>query len=451
MTNKEKYELLAEGDSGLASIMAILPYSKEQDLSPDYIKQALKNNKDFKFISFSKSDDEDYSYISSHIAELEYLGVPYSVDIHVANTEYLNVEDYSFANHIDNRSLEAAKEQTQYVETSLFFNEDNLASFHLQMKVMNAIIPNASVVIDFMSYRLFSAQWLSMSAKSQVPPSPDYLYTMHCVYDQETSNGEKKYWFHTHGLHRCGAVELEMLNITQSIEQMHTLLNMTVKKFLTDPAKEKEKFVIGYDGMGINLCWLRWEEALNDFPAKILGGIDDRSEEDNIHAAPSGVIFAVEDKNMISPEIYGPTLADNPIYYISTDETNRMSALAKERFGMFKEVFEKENPWRDKKKSLIKNIFGSKKQDESQWAFLVKLGLEVDNNETGNEKEHLWFEALSIDGDEIEAKLLNQPYWIASLKEGEIYKYKTDVLTDWIIYGPETTYTTDSIYQLGFS
>lgn len=450
MTNEEKYDLLSHGNSGLASVMGIVPRYKDQELNAALIEQSLKENKDFKLISFSPLEEKNEFYISGFTAEIEYQKYQYVADIYIAKTEGLLLEDYGFANNIDQESLEAAKDQSLYIETSMFFSEDNLASFHLQMKIMNAIITEASVVIDFMSYRLLSAQWLSLSARSSIPPSPDYLYTLHCVYDQDGTSNDKRYWFHTHGLHRCGSVELEMINITQGIEQMHTLMNMTVKKFLTDPTKEKEKFAIGYDGMGINLCWLRWEEALKDFPSDILGGLNDRKEEGDIHAGPSGVIFAVEDKNMVSPEIYASTLADNPIYYISTEETNRMSALAKERFGMFREIFEKENPWKKEKKSFVKNLFGSKKNEDSQWAFLVKLGLTVDNAETGSDKEHLWFEVMSIDNNEIEAKLLNQPYWIASIKEGGIYKYPMDLLTDWIIYGPDSTYTTDSIYELGF-
>ncbi len=449
MTNKEKYELLAQGEGGLASIMGIVPRDKEQKFSSIQIEQSLKKNKDFKLNSFSPVEENNDFYISGFNAEIEYLGLQYDVDIFVAKTDGLYLQDFGFANNIDQESLEIAQKQIHYIETSIFFSEDNLASFHLQLKIMNAVVPQASVVIDFMSYRLLSAQWLSLSARSPIPPSPDYLYTLHCVYDQDGKDENKQYWFHTHGLHRCGSVELEMVGISHGIEQMHTLMNMTVKKFLTDAAKEKEQFAIGYDGMGINLCWLRWEDALNDFPSDMLGGFNDRKEEGDIHASPSGIIFAVEDKNMVSPEIYASTLADNPIYYISTEETNRMSALAKERFGMFREIFERENPWKAKK-SFIKNIFGSKNPGETQWSFLVKLGLTIDNAETGNDKEHLWFDVISIDDNEIEAKLLNQPYWISSIKEGNTYKYPIELLTDWIIYGPESTYTSDSIYELGF-
>jgi hypothetical protein len=55
---------------------------------------------------------------------------------------------------------------------------------------------------------------------------------------------------------------------------------------------------------------------------------------------------------------------------------------------------------------------------------------------------------LSIENNRIKGKLLNQPYWISALNEGDINIYPLDVLTDWIIYSPDNTYTPDTIYML---
>lgn len=448
MDNNEKYELLAEGETGLASVMGIYPSNKDFKFDAAQIEESLAGNKDFKLKSFAKAEVDSEFSIMSFNAEIEYKETDFNVELYVCDAKNINLEDYGFANSIDESSLRKATEQEYYMEVSMYFELEPLTSFHLQLKIMNAIVPEASLVIDFMSYRLLSAKWLSMTAKSQIPPSPDYLYTIHGVYDEAGTDGNRRYWFHTHGLHRCASVELEILNFSQGAEQMNTLLNMTVKKFLSNPAKEKERFTIGYDGMGINLCWLRWEEALKDLPKNMLGGLSDRDEADNVHAEPSGILFAVEDGNMISPEIYAPTLAENPIYYITNEETERMSALAKERFHAFERVFRREHK-APEKKSIFKNLFGSKEEDEaSEWTFLVKLGLTVDNPESGSEKEHLWFDVSSINDGQIEGKLLNQPYWISRLNEGDVNTYPLDVLTDWLIYSPDNTYTSDTIYIL---
>ncbi|MBK5719652.1 DUF4026 domain-containing protein [Dysgonomonas sp. Marseille-P4677] len=447
MNNDEKYDLLAEGKTGLASGMGVYPRKKDFKFEAPHIEKALSSRKDFSLISFNKVEVDSEFSIMSFAVEIEYKETRFNVDLYVCETKNINLNDYGFANSIDEESLQIATEQAYFLETSLYFELDPLSSFHLQLKIMDAIVPDASLAVDFMSYRLLSAKWLSMTAKSSIPPSPDYLYTLHGVYDDSGENGNRRYWFHTHGLHRCGSVELEMLNFNQGAEQMNTLINMTVKKFLSHPAKEKERFTIGYDGMGINLCWLRWEEALKDLPENILGGASDRDEVDNVHAEPSGILFAVEDGNMISPEIYASTLAENPIYYITNEETERMSALAKERFPLFEKVFKKKYK-KPEKKSFLKNMFGSKKEEEPGWTFLTKLGLTVDNPEAGSEKEHLWYEVQSIENGKIEGKLLNQPYWISGLNEGDIKSYPFELLTDWIIYSPNDSFTTDSIYML---
>lgn len=447
MNNDEKYNLLAEGETGLASRMGIYPKRKGFKFEAGQIEKALSSQKDFNVISFNKVEIDSEFSIMSFAAEIEYKETKFNVDLYVCETKNINLNDYGLANSIDEKSLQTATEQEYFLETSLYFELEPLTSFHLQLKIMNAIVPDASLAIDFMSYRLLSAKWLKMTAKSSIPPSPDYLYILHGVYDEDGEGGSRRYWFHTHGLHRCGSVELEILNFKQGAEQMNTLINMTVKKFLSDPAKEKERFTIGYDGMGINLCWLRWEEALKDLPENILGGASDRDEVDNVHAEPSGILFAVEDGNMVSPEIYVSTLAENPIYYITNEETDRMSALAKERFPLFEEVFKKEYK-KPEKKSFLKSIFGSKQEEQPGWTFLVKLGLTVDNPEAGSEKEHLWYEVQAIENGKIEGKLLNQPYWISGLNKGDVKSYPLDLLTDWVIYSPDNTFTPDSIYLL---
>ncbi len=72
----------------------------------------------------------------------------------------------------------------------------------------------------------------------------------------------------------------------------------------------------------------------------------------------------------------------------------------------------------------------------------------VDDPESGSEKEHLWYDVLSIENNQIKGKLLNQPYWISNLHEGDLGIYPLEVLTDWIIYSPDNTYTPDSAYLL---
>lgn len=444
MDNKGKYELLAEGEIFQTSDIGVIPSAPDFIFNARTICSAISANKEIKLISFNIQPEDSDCFSIKYSADINYSGRSYSVKISISEVKNIRLNEFDPGNTIDEEDYNRAVKQSRFAEVSLSFNENPLESFHLQLKILDAIVPDASLVVDFSSFRLLSGKWLKMTAKSQIPPSPDYLYSLHAVYDDNKKKSE--YWFHTHGLLRCGCIELEILNISSGPQQMYNLINNVVKRFLTDPVKESERFTTGFDGLEINLAWIKWEEALNDFPNTILGSLNDREPEHNIHREPSGILFAVEDNNLVSPEIYVKTLADNPILYISNDETLRMSSLAKERYLYFLELFDK---YVSKSKgSFFRRMF-RKKIDERKWSFLVKLGLIVDDADNEAEKEHLWFEVNSADKKNITGKLLNKPYWIASLNEGDINTYPVEYLTDWLIYDPDgTSYTPDSIYRL---
>lgn len=455
MENNEIYQSLNDNEGlKLPSYMGIIPNDKNFVFDKDKMKKALEANKNFKLISFEKPDEDKISEDAAEFcfeAVIEYDEEEFTVLIAKQPTEDLDLHAYSFANTIAEESLEQATQSPHYLDVSTLFCDNPMISFLFQLKVLHTLVPDSGLVIDFSSLRLLSPHWLKMSAETSIPPSPNYLYIIHAVYD-EKENGDTQYWMHTHGLHRCGSMELELVNIKNGAQQMHNLINTAANLFIMEHHKENESFRVGYDGLGINICWLRWEEALSEFPEDVLGGRRDREEEDgsyNVHSEPSGILFAVEESNLISPEIYASTLADNPIFFIRNDETLRMSALAKERFQMFKDTFDKYGVKEEEKKSFLGKLFGKKKEEESEWRFLVKLGLTTDDAKEATDKEHLWYEVQSVEGETVTGKLLNQPYWIAGLNEGDVKSYPIkEVLTDWVIYGPEAEYTPDSIYML---
>lgn len=444
MENDDKYKVLSEGVTFKPSVMGVISSRQDYFFTYDNINKTLKQNTDFRLLSFELSKATDHIE-KEYIATIEYLKEVYKITISESSVEDLRLEEFGLANMINEDDFNAALTQAKYLNVAVNFGKRSLDSFHFQLKVLNAIVPEASLVIDFMSFRLLSGKWLNLTATSQIPPSPDYLYALHAVYDEKEEQTE--YWFHTHGLLRCGLVELEILNTSTGAQQMYDLVNHVVKRFLFDPSKEDEKFTAGFDGLDLNLTWIRWEEALKSYPEPILGGLHDREGDNNAHSEPSGVLYAIEDGNLISPEIYASTLSNNPILFVSTEETVRMSSLAKERYPYFLDIFYRYI--QQSKKSFFQKIFNRNDTDQNQWSFIVKFGLVVDDANNDTEREHLWFTVISANEKSVEGKLLNQPYWIASLKEGDVKSYPIDILTDWIIYDTEgNQYTPDSIYQL---
>ncbi len=432
MENEDLYSLIENEGVRLMSEMAIYPSDENFVFEENAIKSALANRKDFKLLKFEKSeiDEEDQEFmLQKYQIEIEYQEFDYYFDLMVFVNYDRDLDEFQLGNRISEEERESYLKQKYFLESSQYFSDDYLASYHLQLKVMQAIVEKPSVVFDYMPMRILSGKWVEITSKSSIPPSPSYLYVVHSVYDDE--GGEKNYWLHTHGLHRCNSVELEFLNIKDGAQQFFDVLNIVATSFLTSSSKknENEFFDVGYDGLGLSFCWQRWENVVSQFPSNILGGLDERNPAD-LSYGPSGVLFAVQDGVVLSPEIYTKTLADNPMYFVSDAETERMAALAYDRFHSFKKIFKEKN-------TIV--------SDDAR-SFLVKLGVQVDN---GDENEHLWFQVLEIDEDDnITGKLLNQPYWIESLNQNDVKTYPLNILTDWIIYGSEANYTPDTIYEL---
>ena len=447
--NQEIYNNFEKGEHlSVPSYMGMVPKDKTLTMSVPYLESVIMANSEFTLISVNDVSDNDIAMFEIQLfyRELKYTTLVGTLPI---DKEYLT--SLSLANNIKEEELQTTLEQENYIDISTMFSTDALASYLFQLKLMNSIVPQAILGIDFSAMTVFSINWLRMIVDANIPPAPRYLYSIHAVYDEK--EGRKSYWLHTHGLLRCGSIELEVVDLHDGAQQIFDLLTYTANLFIEKSYNEKEKFQVGYDGMGLYMSWIKWEDAVQDYAPSALGGLDERSEgEENAHARPSGVLYAVEDNNeMISPQIYAKTLEENPIFFISDKETNRMRELALSQWDVFEKTFEKYGTKQPEvKKSFFGKLFGKKEDSkEPEWSFLVKLGLTVDEAEKETDREHLWFVVKDIKDGQVTAELSNQPYWIAALKQGDVKTYPArEVLTDWLIYSPNSTYSPDSAYLL---
>jgi uncharacterized protein YegJ (DUF2314 family) len=294
------------------------------------------------------------------------------------------------------------------------FGPHVLDDFHTQMKALALAAPEAVVMFDCASDRVHSGNWLRDVANSRVPPPPDSLYTVHVV----TEPGDDRSWFHSHGLLRCGSIELEMLDIPEdAVSTFTNLFNVTGALFIehgTPPPGD------GFDvGPEIRLYWLPWEHAVQRLPGGELGRGEDRRDHDH----PSGVLFVETADDADSRDMGVPTnvtvlrdvLEDEPILFHTQMETQRMSLLAKEHFPRFR---------------ALQRRFA----EDDEWEFHVKLGYLVDDcPEDEDESEHLWFQLHEIKGGEMVATLQNEPYGIARMRAGDRDRHACDQLSDWSI------------------
>lgn len=335
------------------------------------------------------------------------------------------------------KERETFKREGEGLLTWMVFGESNINSFHLQIKILNAFVPNMVGIIDFSSEKILSGRWAKLASQSLIPPAPSYLYTIQAVVGGEDEN----VWLHTHGLNRCGAIDLEILGLTRdNYEALNSVILVLAEKIVTRGEFDDEEAPIYTARLTtkdvLMTTWIDYRRASEYYPEGTLGQVHLREDA---HEENRGVIFCYstetdyKKRNFVPLDRYAEVLAENPIVYYTTEETNRMSQLAKERFPYLEFLY-------------------NKGLDEEE-VLLIKIGLDVDEKyrQDVDEKEHIWFQLEGIDvGRQVFYGVLTQePYFIEGLHEGMEKELPFERLTDWIFFGKDgDEITPDSVYLL---
>ncbi|MEZ4253475.1 MAG: DUF4026 domain-containing protein [Polyangiales bacterium] len=286
---------------------------------------------------------------------------------------------------------------------------DPLADYHALLRVTAAVAPDLVLMVDEGSSAVRFPEWVHETAETAAPPSPRVLYTVHAV----RRNGRA--WVHTHGLVRAGAIELEMLDVPEeALSCLAPLVHAVAAQWLEQgPPCPGEKFEAGRD---LELAWAPWPKAIAKVPPVGAGGSDDR---DDVHAQPAGVLFVpvkgLARTHWRCPSSLAPVLQNDPLLYVSQMETERMAALAKERWGLFAQC-------------LARHV------DEPDYRFLVKLGYEGEGEHVG-QREHLWAEVHEARDHVLEATVACRPR-LVSLAQGERGEHEVARVTDWLVVTP---------------
>lgn len=310
--------------------------------------------------------------------------------------------------------LEATDDSVWAFGVKTALGDRPLERFHAQLTLLHVVAPDPALVLDANTETPHPGVWLDDVAAAQTPPSPTTLFTIHNVHQEDGG----PVWLHTHGLARCGLIELDMVDVPGEVAGLAAeLLRATALRFLDHGAPEPdEPFVVGSD---MELLWLPWEEGVRKVPRRVPGSARDRDES---HVGRRGLLFAPERallgrRKYQSPAVYRPILESQPVLYISDAETRRMAALANERIGELRGLFQG---------------FGQ----QEDWLFMVKLGYPVDDARDANHHEHLWFTVHDFSDGVVDATLENEPFDIASMSEGERSLHSLDKLSDWLIICP---------------
>jgi len=305
------------------------------------------------------------------------------------------------------------------LSTSMRFGTRPLEDWHRQLQLMVSLAPRAVAYVDVSAAMAHEAAWALDAAAAPVAPPPRSLYAVHALMPESR---KARGALHTHGLARCGLLELEMLDVTPRALAPCALLLNAVAALLLDrglPAPG-EPFEVGRQ---LSLVWLPWDEARQPSGRSS----DGRGRRDEHHRGPTAVLFAPGRKpaaKLRSPACYARRLAGDATFYLARRESARRAGLAHERLASFKRLFRIHAPARD-------------------WTFLVKLEM-VD----GGARELLWFELHALGEALCDVTLVSRPAAVSRRRKGDRASHSLDDLRDWSITCPQGRFGPDTIGQL---
>lgn len=408
------------------SYMIILPRNPEVINTPQYFMDNMKKSSLFRIVD-SKVDREEGLWV-----KLEIDGRTQEVVIN--HTQVQIPEFIRLANAFTKSEMQQLGDTKFGLSVSMNYDLDPRVCFYDQLRIMNEMIPDILGVLDCPSEKLLSGKWVKLAAQSHVLPAPRYLFTVQAV-----SGSSDEVWLHSHGLKRCGMFELEVL--CSDKENYHNHYDMieqfAIRMLEAEETIKKKQGVLLAQLMDQNYLVataVDWKEALEYYPEATLGTAMDR--DDDVHnedTCPLMIFKSPMDEKagrLSTVQEYNEYLTNNPMYLISNSETERMSRLAQER---------------------IEYLRSGLKIPESK--ALVKIALTKDKqfwegDDPKTQKEHIWFEVKEMGAGTVTGVLTQEPYWVASMKPGDVGTYPFSDVTDWLIFTKERRITTDDAYML---
>lgn len=407
------------------SVMLAIPREEfPDDMTLALIPERMKNIDGLELLPIAEDSEDEFP-----TARFLYEGEEFAINCYFYPIS-INPNMVRIRHQFTEEESEKIQQQSLGINVEMPFGKDYMKSFHLHLKIMDAILPDALAVYDISAMQLFSGAWLRLATTSSVPPPSEMMFVVHAVHDENTN----AVWMHTHGLNRCGVSELEVLGVTaDNYQPFHNILNSTARIILNENYRV-EPYTAIYAGalneeVPINVTLVPWPTAIEDMSAEELGGVLSRKYD---HHSYSSVIYyypsaTAEEKQEVHPlrELDGQ-FGDNEIYFFSTRETENMHKRALERIDYMVKCA-KENP---------ENV-------------LIKLGLQTDDGKEDGQKEHLWFEIVTMTGNRtFMGRCLNEPYFIAHLHAGDINTYSVEQVTDWQVRTDSGVYTPDDAYLM---
>lgn len=275
--------------------------------------------------------------------------------------------------------------------------------------------------MDHIAQAFWSREGLDEELAHDAELDIDAIYTLHLLggHEEETSEDRRAFWVHSHGLQEIGFQDFDLLNPTPELhghaqDLLRALAFATVEGRLV-PGGQPFPLASGVGVSGVEAraflaasgeAYPEWRDSLDE--AHLDGHL--------VVCEPvsRGLWARLTGRHHPRPcRFLQGTLPEEMLIFYSPAATDLMSRRARQMLPTLRALQEE--------------------LAELELPTLVKLGYATDDQDG---TEHLWFQVHAFQGDQVDATLINQPFHIQRMTEGQRSLHPLELLSDWMIVTP---------------
>lgn len=294
------------------------------------------------------------------------------------------------------------------------------------LRFLRAVMGREGVAaVDHQAQAFWSRDGLDDELAHDADLDIDAIHTLHLLYDPDVpaaGDGDRRvFWLHSHGLKEIGFRDFDVLHPAPAVNgHAHDLLRALafgVVEGRLAPGREPMPLVDREQVLAVPARTFLAGTGRDH--ADYRASVDDEHLDGHVvvcDATSGGWLARLVGRGGPRPSRFlrGP-MPDEVLIHYSTSATELMAHRARETLGVLRGAVEE--------------------LAELDFPALVKLGLRVDGG-AEDDREHLWFQVHGFRADAVDATLVNTPFHIAGLKEGDRGVHPLELLSDWVIFTP---------------